>query len=118
MNLSADAELQCVRRLRVILSVPGRGRRRSGFGASSSLRSICGVPHARARECVSEFAESNWEAPHPFAGGGVYVNDLGENDDDRVPAAYGDTYQRLAALKRKYDPHNFFRLNPNIKPAS
>ena len=64
---------------------------------------------AWARDC--------WGALQPFAGG-VYVNDLGENDEDRVPAAYGANYQRLAALKKKYDPDNFFRLNPNIKPAS
>jgi len=64
---------------------------------------------AWARDC--------WGALHPFAGG-VYVNDLGENDEERVPAAYGGNYQRLAALKKKYDPDNFFRLNPNIKPAA
>jgi FAD/FMN-containing dehydrogenase len=63
---------------------------------------------AWARDC--------WGALQPFAGG-VYVNDLGENDEERVPAAYGTNYQRLAALKKQYDPDNFFRLNPNIKPA-
>jgi hypothetical protein len=64
------------------------------------------------------WARDCFEALHPFAGGGVYVNDLSESDQDRVPSAYGDNYQRLAALKKKYDPDNFFRLNPNIKPAS
>jgi len=64
---------------------------------------------AWARDC--------WGALQPFAGG-VYVNDLGENDEERVPTAYGANYQRLAALKKKYDPDNFFRLNPNIKPAA
>jgi FAD/FMN-containing dehydrogenase len=34
-----------------------------------------------------------------------------------VRAAYGDTYGRLVALKNKYDPANFFRMNQNIKPA-
>ena len=54
----------------------------------------------------------------PFAGGGgVYVNDLSHDDGDRVRIAYGANYERLAALKKKYDPDNFFRLNPNIKPA-
>ena len=64
------------------------------------------------------WARDCFEALHPFAGGGVYVNDLSESDQDRVPSAYGDNYPRLAALKKKYDPDNFFRLNPNIKPAS
>jgi FAD/FMN-containing dehydrogenase len=63
------------------------------------------------------WARDCWGALQPFAGG-VYVNDLGENDEERVPAAYGANYQRLAALKKTYDPDNFFRLNPNIKPAS
>jgi FAD/FMN-containing dehydrogenase len=52
-----------------------------------------------------------------FAAGGVYVNDLGHDDTDRVGAAYGANYERLAVLKKKYDPDNLFRLNPNIKPA-
>jgi FAD/FMN-containing dehydrogenase len=63
------------------------------------------------------WARDCWGALHAFAGGGVYVNDLGENDDDKVPVAYGANYQRLAALKKKYDPDNLFHLNPNIKPA-
>jgi len=37
---------------------------------------------------------------------------------DRVRIAYGSNYERLAALKKKYDPDNFFHLNPNIKPAA
>ena len=56
-------------------------------------------------------------ALRPFAGGGVYVNDLSHDDEDRVRIAYGANYERLAALKKKYDPDNLFRLNPNIKPA-
>jgi len=71
---------------------------------------------AQAADNVA-WARDCWGALQPFAGG-VYVNDLGENDEERVPAAYGTNYQRLAALKKKYDPDNFFRLNPNIKPAS
>jgi hypothetical protein len=54
----------------------------------------------------------------PFATGGVYVNFLGNEGDSRVKAAYGqEKYRRLSALKKKYDPTNFFRLNQNIKPA-
>ena len=63
------------------------------------------------------WARDFWNALRPLAGGGVYVNDLGQDDEDRVRMAYGINYERLAALKKKYDPDNFFRLNANIKPA-
>jgi FAD/FMN-containing dehydrogenase len=46
------------------------------------------------------------------------VNNLGEEGEDRVRAAYGDNYERLVALKNKYDPTNFFRLNANIQPSA
>jgi FAD/FMN-containing dehydrogenase len=49
---------------------------------------------------------------------GAYVNFLGEEGDDRVRAAYpGATWERLAAVKKRYDPTNVFRLNQNIAPA-
>jgi hypothetical protein len=60
------------------------------------------------------WARDCWEALHPFAAGGVYVNDLGENDDDRVPVAYGANYQRLAELKKKYDPDNPLDAEPDV----
>jgi FAD/FMN-containing dehydrogenase len=47
----------------------------------------------------------------------AYVNDLGEEGEDRARLAYGENYDRLVALKRQYDPTNFFRLNQNISPA-
>jgi FAD/FMN-containing dehydrogenase len=54
----------------------------------------------------------------PFAIEASYVNDLPEEDNERVRRIYGDTkYERLVALKNKYDPTNFFHLNPNIKPT-
>jgi hypothetical protein len=51
--------------------------------------------------------------------GGAYVNFLDDEDEARVRAAYpGKTWERLAELKRRYDPTNLFRLNQNIPPAS
>ncbi|HEX5468470.1 MAG TPA: BBE domain-containing protein, partial [Gaiellaceae bacterium] len=51
--------------------------------------------------------------------GGAYVNFLGDEGAERVRAAYpGGTWDRLAAIKRRYDPDNLFRLNQNIPPAA
>lgn len=47
----------------------------------------------------------------------VYVNNLGDEGSDRVRAAYGPNYQRLAHVKAQYDPMNLFRLNQDIEPA-
>jgi FAD/FMN-containing dehydrogenase len=63
------------------------------------------------------WARDTWQALRPFAPGGVYVNELGEDDGNRVREAYAGNYDRLAAVKAKYDPQNQFRLNANIKPA-
>lgn len=46
-------------------------------------------------------------APHAFKGG--YVNLLDEEEQERVPLAFGPNYQRLLNLKRKYDPDDVFR---------
>jgi FAD/FMN-containing dehydrogenase len=64
------------------------------------------------------WARELWEAMRPFSTGGVYANNLGEEGTERIAAAYGENYARLIALKNKYDPTNFFRLNQNIKPAT
>ncbi|MGH8951807.1 MAG: FAD-binding oxidoreductase [Acidimicrobiia bacterium] len=51
-------------------------------------------------------------------GGGAYVNFLGDEGADRIRAAYpGPTWDRLRAIKRRYDPTNLFRVNQNIPPA-
>ena len=60
------------------------------------------------------------EAMKPFTTGGVYVNALGREADEgtnRIKSAYGPNYERLVALKNKYDPTNLFSHNQNIKPT-
>ena len=71
---------------------------------------------AASGACIA-WARGFWEAVRPHSTGRVYMNFLGEEGEDRVRAAYGPTkYERLRALKRKYDPTNFFRMNQNIVP--
>jgi FAD/FMN-containing dehydrogenase len=59
-----------------------------------------------------------WAAIQPFSTGGVYVNNLGDEGQERVKAAYGPNYRRLVELKSKYDPTNMFCLNQNIRPQA
>jgi FAD/FMN-containing dehydrogenase len=62
------------------------------------------------------WARGYWSALAPFHTG-VYVNFLMEEGEERVRQAYGAAkYDRLKALKRRYDPENIFRLNQNIRP--
>ncbi|MDX1631471.1 MAG: BBE domain-containing protein, partial [Thermoanaerobaculia bacterium] len=53
----------------------------------------------------------------PWSTGGVYVNLLGTDEPSRVPAAYGDNWERLAELKRTWDPENLFQSNHTIDPG-
>jgi hypothetical protein len=65
----------------------------------------------------TQWTRESFEAMQPFLERGVYVNDLGEEGEERVKEAYGSNYDRLVALKNKYDPTNLFRLNQNIRPT-
>jgi FAD/FMN-containing dehydrogenase len=64
-----------------------------------------------------EWTRKFWETMKPFLAEAVYVNYLGDVDEAGIRAAYGKKYARLAALKQKYDPTNFFSMNQNIKPS-
>jgi FAD/FMN-containing dehydrogenase len=63
------------------------------------------------------WAREFFNATAPFATGGVYVNFLTADEGERVKSAYGPNYDRLAGVKRRYDPANLFRVNQNIVPA-
>jgi FAD/FMN-containing dehydrogenase len=60
-----------------------------------------------------------WEAMRRFSNGGVYINfpGFGENAQSLWQASYGGNYEQLVAVKTKYDPTNFFRMNQNIRPV-
>ncbi|HEV7715959.1 MAG TPA: BBE domain-containing protein, partial [Steroidobacteraceae bacterium] len=57
-------------------------------------------------------------ALEPFSSGGTYLNFIGDENPDAIRAAFGSNYPRLAQLKAKYDPTNFFSINQNVMPAS
>ena len=56
------------------------------------------------------------DSMRPFSSGAYFLNFLGEEGEDTVKAAFGPNYDRLTAIKKKYDPKNFFCMNQNIKP--
>ena len=66
--------------------------------------------------CVA-WAREFFDRMTPYATGGVYVNFMPTDETERVKAAYGGNYDRLAQLKKRYDPDNFFHRNQNIAPA-
>ena len=80
---------------------------------------IVGVdPDPANRERIINWARGYYEALHPFGAGGAYMNFMMEEGEDRIRATYRGNYDRLAAVKVKYDPDNFFRVNQNIRPAA
>ena len=66
---------------------------------------------------VIQWARDFFLASAKYASGGVYVNFLTADEADRVKNAYGPNYDRLARVKRQYDPDNVFCVNWNIVPA-
>jgi hypothetical protein len=73
---------------------------------------------AMTNRCIA-WARETYAAMELFTAAGRYVNYLGDDEPgDPVPAAYGPNYRRLQALKAKYDPKNFFRMNQNIRPLT
>ena len=79
---------------------------------------IAGVdPDPANRDRITAWTKDYWEAVHPYSAGGAYVNFMMEEGQERVRATYRDNYERLAAIKRQYDPDNLFRVNQNIRPA-
>jgi FAD/FMN-containing dehydrogenase len=64
------------------------------------------------------WAREVWKSAQPYVTSAVYTNHMtADESDDRIRNGYGAAkYEKLAALKSKYDPDNFFRSNHNIRP--
>ena len=86
-------------------------------GAKWSMVIVGVDPDPANAEKITTWTKDYWAALHPYSLGGAYVNFMMDEGIDRVKATYRDNYDRLLATKRKYDPHNFFRINQNITPA-
>ncbi|WP_281664921.1 FAD-binding oxidoreductase [Paraburkholderia fungorum] len=67
--------------------------------------------------CIA-WARAFFDAAAPFALGSVYVNFMTQEEGGRVADAYGPNYERLVAVKHRYDPQNLFRHNQNIRPSA
>ena len=68
---------------------------------------------------LKQWARDYWTAVHPFNLDGAYANFMMDDEGEaRVKAAYGANYDRLATVKKKYDPANLFHVNQNIRPAA
>jgi len=81
---------------------------------------IVGVdPDPANNERITAWAKNYWEALHPYGAGGGYVNFMMDSEgEERIRATYHTSYDKLARIKAKYDPDNFFRVNQNIRPAA
>jgi FAD/FMN-containing dehydrogenase len=96
-------------------------RDETAFNARDSLfaQVIVGVdPDPANKQKITNWAREYWDAVHPHSAGSAYVNFMMDEGHDRVRASYGDNYRRLAAIKAKYDPNNFFHVNQNIRPQA
>jgi FAD/FMN-containing dehydrogenase len=89
-----------------------------GRKARYSVHVLAGWTDPADDDSVMNWARIFHGAMSAHATGGVYVNLLAEDEDDRVPAAYGHNYQRLVALKTAWDRDNLFRMNYNISPSA
>jgi FAD/FMN-containing dehydrogenase len=118
--IKAPSELSLMHMYPIDGAVHRVGRKDTAWNCREATWSmvIDGVDPDPAKAGVLKvWAREYWKAVHPYNLGGAYVNFMMEEGEDRIKATYGDNYDRLAAIKRKYDPANFLRVNQNIKPA-
>jgi FAD/FMN-containing dehydrogenase len=104
--------------------IDGAAHRIASDGTAFSYRDanwaevIVGVdPDPANAEVVTQWCKSYFDALHPYSAGGAYINFMMEEGTDRVKASFRDNFERLGAIKKRYDPSNFFRVNQNIRPA-
>jgi FAD/FMN-containing dehydrogenase len=97
----------------------GKNETAWSYRDSTWAQVVVGVdPDPANRERLAHWARDYWSDLHPHSAGGAYVNFMMDEGHERIEATYRDNYSRLAAIKAKYDPDNFFRVNQNIEPKA
>jgi hypothetical protein len=97
------------------------GRHETAFSYREATWSAVFVgvdPDPDNNERIISWTKEYWDAVHPHSGGGAYVNFMMDEGQERVKATYRDNFERLVAIKNKYDPTNLFRVNQNIRPTT
>ena len=96
---------------------PGRNDTAWSYREANFNQVIVGVdPDPANKVKITNWSKAYWQDMHSYSAGGAYVNMMMDEGQERVQAAYRDNYPRLAAIKQKYDPTNFFHVNQNIRP--
>ncbi|HET8789386.1 MAG TPA: BBE domain-containing protein, partial [Actinomycetes bacterium] len=121
-HLQASTAPMAVAQLRVLGGAMARVPAEATAFAHRDRRFMAAVgavyEHAADRPAHEAWAEAFAAALRGDGGPGVYVNFLSDEGPERVREAYpGPTWDRLAEIKRRYDPGNLFRRNQNIPPA-
>lgn len=111
-----------------ILLIPGGGapsrvgEEETAFGmrtAPWNVHYICGWQNPADNARNIELVKTTAAILKPWATGQVYLNYIGNEGQKRIDTAFGEhKMRRLRELKRKWDPHNVFRHNHNIRPAA
>lgn len=80
---------------------------------------IVGVdPDPVNKDKITQWCKDYYDGLHSFSAGGAYSNFMMDEGQERVKASYKHNYERLAQIKKQYDPKNFFRVNQNINPGT
>jgi FAD/FMN-containing dehydrogenase len=75
-------------------------------------------PDPKNNPNMIKWAKDYASALHPYSAGGSYLNMIMDEGEESVKAGYGENFARLAKIKARYDPNNFFHINQNIKPKA
>lgn len=79
---------------------------------------IVGVdPDPANADKITQWCKDYHQALHDYSSGGAYSNFMMDEGQERIKASYRHNYDRLAQIKKQYDPNNLFKVNQNIKPS-